>query len=486
MKKYTLYIFAFFYFVSSISALELFTPPHEVSSRSFMFTRPGYYHLSMHEHLWHNIIYNKKSKQLAAFQIYSFFQRSLEKSKISRFFLINRNNELLVSGDANTDDAEILDVRAEWLNLSENFRGKLSVNPRQQQFGFVIEYNQDLKKLFDSWFFRDSYISIQIPFVAVDNDLRLRQSDITNPGKSIALPRDIIEAFKQDAWKFSRVEGERTRVDIAEIKIMLGRSFYSKNDFQITYYTHFIIPTGNRQDAKFLFDPVVGNNRHVGLGGATLFQIRLNRDPSKFSFCFFFNLEGTLLIRNTQFRTYDLRENLSENIKKPWSRFMLYNKKGATPNDKIPGVNLLTLETTVWPFNMIDFSAGWRFKTERIELELGYNIWGHGDERLRLSRPLQETFGIAGKEPGKTASKSTIDKREVDDKEFVAITEFDIDLESAKSPSALNHKVHAAGGIKNIGKRMDGFIGAGWFVDIPQKNSALKLWGVWVKLGTTF
>ena len=476
MKKYAIAFFTLC-IITQLSA-----DPQEVFGRSFMFTRPAYYHLSMREHLWHDIAFNKKGDMLGGFQLTTFFQRSLNLDKIARYFLINGKNVLLVSGDGNAGDLDIRDVRAEWLKLPNNFRGKLSMRPRQQQFGFSLEYNQELKKWLDVRFLRDWYLSIVVPVVAVDNDLRLTQRDVINKGTN---PADIIEAFKQPEWQFSRIEGERSRLGVAEIKVLLGSSYMSENHFQVGYYSALTIPTGKKQNPKFLFDPVVGNNRHVGLTGAVNFQILLNRDPSTLAFCFFINLESTLLIRNNQFRTFDLKG-------KPWSRFLLFNKKGEPPNQNIPGVNLLTREVTINPYNMVDFSMGWRIKNEHMEFEFGYNIWGHGDERVRLRNPIEETFGIAGTAANRTASKSTINNLAADDTDnqnnplFVAITESDLDANSTQSGSALNHKVHMSGGAKHIGKKMDSFIGAGWFIDLPQKNSPLKLWGIWVKLGATF
>lgn len=470
MKKYAIAFFAL------CIITKLYADPQEVFGRSFMFTRPAYYHLSMHEHLWHDIVYNKKGDQLGGFQLTTFFQRSTTQDKIARYFLINGKNNLLVSGDLNTQDKDIRDIRAEWLNLSSNFSGRLSMSPHQQQFGFTLEYNQDLKKWLDVKFLRDWYLGFVVPVVIIDNDLRLKQTTVINKGTN---PADIIEAFKQKEWKFSRIEGNRTQLGVAEIKIIFGSSYMSENHFQIGYYSTVIIPAGKKQDPKFFFDPVVGNNRHPGIGGAVNFQILLNRDPSEFAFCFFLNLESILLIRNKQLRIFDLRE-------KPWSRFMLFNKKGKAPNQNIPGVNLLTREVVVNPFNIVDFTMGYRLKNETIEFEVGYNVWGHGDERVRLRNPIKEIFGIAGTTSDKTASESNISNREDDDAEFVRITECDFDANSAQSGSALNHKVHMSGGVKHIGTKMDGFIGVGWFVDLPQKNSALRLWGVWVKLGSTF
>ncbi len=472
MKKYALTFFILICF-----STYLYAGLQEVFSRSFMFTRPAYYNTAMQQQLWHSIIYNKRGNSLSSIQLITFYQHSIDQRKTQRYFLIKGKNELLVSGDANVTLLATRDVRAEWLNLPNNFKGNLAINPEQQQLGFFIEYHQDLKEWIDHSFFNKTFLDISIPFVSVENDLNLVQFNVAN--KSNTAPHDIIGAFQQQAWKYSKITGKRSRFGAAEIKINFGRSYLSEDYFQIIYSSSLTIPAGKTQDPQFIFDPVVGNNRYVGLGGAVNFQIKLNSDPSQYSFCFFINFEAIYLIRNKQFRTFDLKH-------KPWSRFLLYNKQGAKPNQNIPGVNLLTVDTVSRPFGMFDFSGGWRIQNEQFEVELGYNAWGHGDEHLKLRRKFTEVFGIAGSRADITASQSTINQQATDDAMFTPVTETDLDLDSAASRSALTHKAFLAGGVKKIGRKIDSFIGAGALVEIPQKNSALKNWGIWGKLGAAF
>jgi len=269
---------------------------------------------------------------------------------------------------------------------------------------------------------RDMYISIIAPILCVENDLNLTQSDIANEGT--AIPQNIVQAFNQPSWNYGKIRKQKRHTNLAEIKILLGTSYESRDYFQVNYNSLLVIPVAKKQNAEFLFDPVVGNNRHMGIGAALNIQALLNRDPSRIAFCFFLDLESTLLIRNKQNRTFDLR-------KKPFSRFLLMNKKGAEPRTNVPGVNLLTRRATIKPFNMVDFAMGWRTKTKQAEFEAGWGIWGHGYERIAHLKPFKEVFGIAGTE-GKTASKSTIANQAQDDPNdtFVPITLFDIDTAS--------------------------------------------------------
>lgn len=321
-------------------------------------------------------------------------------------------------------------------------------------------------------------------FVAsvVKNNLRLRQFNVTNPSPDF--PHDILQAFNQPTWCYSRIVNEEKRSGLAEVKLKLGTSYISEDHFQLNYYTAIAIPTGNKQNAHTMFEPVNGNNHHLGIGAGINLQVPLNRETSSYAWCFFLDLESVILIRNKQFRTYDLFNNgFSHN---PWSRFLLMNTMGTIPSTNLPGVNYMTQKITAKPFNVVDFALGWRISNEYIEGELGYGIWGHGNERTDLNQPYTEIFGIAGSGPGKTASKSTIAFQAPDDAQFVPILKSDFYRQSGESFGGFTQRAFGSLGWIKKGIKSDRVFGAGWSVDVPFHDSLLQLWKVWIKLSVTF
>ncbi len=475
-----------------------YADPQEIFSRTFMFTRPASYNIAMDQQLWHNFVYSKEGPLYGGMQLIGFYQNSRPRDKVARYFLINGKNDLFISGDSNSDFLFSRDIRAEWVNLPTDFQGTLSVCPQQRQIGFKVMYNQDLKKFFDISFLKNWSIGAELPVVMVENDLNFSQCDMSTTMTETGREPDIFSAFNQCAWKFARIPTKKQTIMRPErLTLTLGRSLMDYDFFQLASRLSLDIPLGPRQDSEFLFSPYVGMNRHVGLGGAVYMQVLLNRNPEKIAWTFFANLDGTYYFRNKQFRTYDLKG-------KPWSRYMLYTRKGSTPGTTVPGVNVLTLDTVVRPYGFADFSMGWRINVAPFEFELGYDLWGFGGERVKPRSDLQtpfnracgglNEFGIAGigaitdknQLIAATASQSTISCLAADDTEFVAINENDLDLCSAAAGSILNHKVHAAAGIEHIGDNMNGFAGFGFYFEFPQKNSALATYGIWFKIGATF
>ncbi len=87
------------------------------------------------------------------------------------------------------------------------------------------------------------------------------------------------------------------------------------------------------------------------------------------------------------------------------------------PQAYTPGVNVLTRNVRVYPFSYVDFACGFRLTSEWFESEIGYGIWGHGDEKIELTcvstcltTMSMEYAGSApeGYSKAVTASRSTI------------------------------------------------------------------------------
>lgn len=177
---------------------------------------------------------------------------------------------------------------------------------------------------------------------------------------------------------------------------------------------------------------------------------------------------------------------------------MLFTHKDSPPGTTVPGVNVLTQAVKTTPMGIFDFSTGWRLQIETVNIDLSYNLWGHGREKISLNEDcctLDFTqYGIAGKgtiishdkEVAASANQSTINQQAADDLAFITINPLDIDLRSGASTGTLNQKVQIAIGTECKDKPIESFFGAGACFDFPYKNSALKTWSLWLKGGASF
>jgi hypothetical protein len=484
---------AFFIFLF-FCCTSLHADRQEKIGRSFMFTRPLFAYLPLADAGWHELIYKKTHAHGACLAITPAYQHSTKSTKINRYFSPAPIDTILVAGDQAPENIKCKrGVRAEWLQLAPTYVGQFHFNPIQSQAALIVDYNQDLWPCTDTPFFKDTYISISLPIVHVKNNLELVQCGATGAGTEF--PTTLSQAFANPAWHYAKIAPKKTKTTLGELKLRWGMFFLQEEHNQFGYYFGLSLPTSKKQNPVYWFDAVAGYDGHLGINGGIACQFLLNRNPERCTVCFFANFDDVLLVKNHQIRTFDLKE-------KPWSRFLLFNSNPANscPQTNIPGVNVLTRKVAVHPYNVTDFSAGWRVRTRHCEWEIGYNLWGHAQENLKLYDEEKHTsccpteWGIAGLLPGTTASKSTIANRipKTYDTDgcgnplFIPIKDCDIDVKSAAASSSVNHAVHMSLSVFCTGTRADGLFSVGLFAEYPQRNSALQTWGIWGKIGASF
>jgi hypothetical protein len=482
--------------------------------RSFMFTRPIVQNIALIQAIWHSYIYEKQGPAQASLQVIGVFQESIPTRATNSYFLFNCKSEVTIAGDA-TLSIQDRDARAEWFNLPSTFSGTFAVHPQQRQWGVLLEYNQNIDNLIKLDFLKGYWIDITVPFLGVRNSVHPTQRIMTPVVTPIApgAPVDLLTAFDQPDWRYAKFVNSRSKTGIAEIIIRFGKAYMSEHNNQVAYYSGVRVPTSTQQRAEFVFDPVVGNNEHVGFITGVNFQVVTNRNDYEYATCVFLNIENSFFMSNIQRRTFDLLYNpdvdpqngipvhtipargLSQN---PWSRYLLLNKNDGGPSQNIPAVNVLTREVHVHPYGMVDAAFGIRFLYHGWELELGYNIWAHPAEHLELVHCFPAVYGIAGtKDPNNpifptTASKSTIDNLAVNDVNFngdpifVPIGAHDLDLRSGAAKDTLTHKLYGTINYGLKGHTFDGFLGIGGWWEMPQCNTALQLYGLWLKIGGSF
>ncbi len=461
-------------------------------SHSFMYFRPAAHNLASEQALWHYYSRTKQGPVLGCLQILPFYQKTGTNTdyddKAATYFMPHCKQVLTVQGDSVIPIHEPRDVRAEWLGINNpNFSGRMSLHPHQQQFGVILEYQQDLAEFTASKFFEPFWFSLMLPFVVVKNDPGLRQFEVQNPGSAPG-PSDIVQAFNQATWRFDRIGCGARKSGLAEAKVKFGVNFATRRDAEVGLYTIASFPTASRQQGTYLFAPFLGNNAHYIYGTGANFQIPFSSEWDERQIFLFAEIEHLYMWGNTQLRTFDLHG-------KPWSRFMMYNSSDGFQTN-VPGVNVLTRKVHVRPDSFVDFVTGFRGRwNNMLEIELGYNLWAHGHERIELMHttchecdeeiPIS-LYGIAGSGPGVSASNSTIAQLAPDDTTFQPLNISDIDLESGGAGATITNRLHGSIGYGYSGCSFAGFIAFGGFYEGPMNNASFQQWGVWAKIGASF
>lgn len=449
-------------------------------SETFLYTRPCYERLNAYEAFWQNMTYYQDCFPHSNMQAIFFYQNSVNKrnDQFRQYFLMRDKDELVVRGD----DITLIDrdIRAEWLQLPANYNGTFTMLPHQEQFGALLVARKDLKNTFHWDFLDNLWVGVQVPIAFVKNKINFSETSTQTP--------TILSKLSSQDLIYDRIVQCTNTLGFTEIEFLFGARFQPANSLQLATRTGLIAPLGNKYDGKIFYEAIRGYNRHLAWETTINSQVTLNCSEVC-NLYLYMDFQSILLFPNHQRRTFDL-------VDRPYSRYLLMVTD--TGQNNIPGVNLLSPEVKVKPFNLIDVCAGFRVKKGCLEVQLGFDLWAHGNEELELRHPWQANFGISSQTSDTTpegfpatASDSTIKTLASPDKDcqgnfaFVPILAEDLDFRSAVSRGTYTTGIELAIGWAHDSPRTSGFIGIGGFVDFPANNAALELWGVWFKLGAS-
>ncbi|KKP29259.1 MAG: hypothetical protein UR12_C0011G0006 [candidate division TM6 bacterium GW2011_GWF2_30_66] len=188
-----------------------------------------------------------------------------------------------------------------------------------------------------------------------------------------------------------------SKVGIADLRGTLGYNFILKEDGHFGIYGILAAPTGNRPNAWYLFEPIVGNGKHwelgAGLSCSWIFHRCTSKSDDKYLGLY---LDATIshLFKSKQCRSFDFDC-------KPGSRYMLLEKMGAnTDNIKanidseatpttyqyksnlIPAINWSTFCVDVSIAAQADIAIKLTHVKENWNFDIGYNFWARTGEKF--------------------------------------------------------------------------------------------------------
>jgi len=439
-----------------------------------------------------------------------YFQTFNEK-ELGEYFFFNRTNTMRF-GPAGTDG---VDVFARNFFLNDDFDGAVTAQPRSRNFVVDINFFLGL----DEWV-RGLYFRVDAPINWTSWDMRLTETR-TSAGTQIAANKlgnmnveasplnSIVEAWKgttlspntfpdlKQQMRYARIDGKQTKTSVADLTFVLGYDFICNECSHFGFNFQVVAPTGTRPDAEFVFEPVVGNGRHVEVGGGLSGHYVLWDNGCDQSFSVFFEGFVNHMFRAKQKRTFDLKEN------GVGSRYLLFKRFDPTNGDYADevlfGPNVLTREVKVRNNAHGEAALMFDYQNCGFTFDVGYNIWGRTEDQITITEGIPaNTFGIQGNtDTGNPAAASTNNTQSETDiqgnfapalpGDQVFVSTDDLDIDSARHPGAVSHKLftHFAYTWENCDYLP--FLGMGGEVEFSGRdNRALDQWGVWVKGGFTF
>lgn len=474
----------------------------DYSQKTYLSTRPHGVNTAMEYTTWHEHAYKMKDRSLRAnVQATGFYMRSQESGDLGKYFGIGNGRNSFVIGRlpaaANTDNADIENglIIHDFQGgnaANRTLKGTVNFNPRQEAFGFRLDWFQDITHPFDKLYFKAS-----APVVHVSNNIRMTIPDSRATGDTATAAGagpvvgttnfSLIDFFNgnvsvlapatnrnlQSPLTKAKIAGRRSATGLADLDLALGYKYLYDEKKHVFISLDVTIPTGNRVRGTYLFEPICGNGRHFGLGGSIDSGIQLWRSE-KATLRLLGVARYKYLFENTEQRTVGIKGFR-------FSEFFLLGTNGVT-GPLTPAANVLTLPIAVKPGHMFDASGIFAFNSNGFTIDAGYNFFWRDQETVHLKSGFQDNvFGIAssnfdttgafGAAPADFLTNTTL------------LTTANLDLAPVKTPALLTHKIFAGlGYTAHMYKKYPISFGIGGSYEFATSNADLENYAAWAKL----
>jgi len=349
------------------------------------------------------------------------YTKSFSHEKINKF-LFGKDlvdcNTLLIQG-SKVEKRNGKAWLADYFGLPQTFSSKVEFRPRIENAIVDLSIYTSLDEMAEGLYFR-----INAPIVWTQWRLNMceRLIDSADDGFDGGymeffeidrdnLPCDFVNAVNGDTkWgdmtnsmKFGIMANcKMTETKLADIHVAFGWNFALDEDYHFGFNIRGSIPTGNVPDARYFFEPIVGNGGHweagVGLTGSTIFWRSQEKEDCYAGIWMDANL--THMFKANQWRSFDF-------CGKPNSRYMLLAKMGSNTDQDtlisggdqdvalpaeykyqrqlVPAINYTTFNVEVKVSLQADIALKLGYVRDNWSFDLGYNFWARTGEKFMFT-----------------------------------------------------------------------------------------------------
>jgi hypothetical protein len=461
-----------------------------------------------------------------AFQAVLFGSRTTNSDDLARYFFPDAQESLLAVTDIATPlpgFTKTKNLLAQDFNVftkTPDFESVIRIAPEQSIIGLGLHYRQSFWKNHDRG--RGFWLSVSAPIMHVKNSMNLCENVINDGGGADEAANDVVvanmtQALCQPAWKFGKICGDCSmkKTGLGDIEFKVGYEWLQHEPAHMESYLGLVIPTGNRQEGEYVFEPIIGRGKYVGIMFGSCLGLEIwNNEAGDKNIRYELANHTEILLKRNQVRSFDLKN-------RPWSRYLpVYaNEEAATEastqtnasyrlNNNTPGINVFTQEVKVTPGLTHDINTAFIFSVRRFQGEIGYNFLAKRGEKVELECPWQPVVALkhfVGN--GQTNPIRTIDGSKYYEQivaaladssvqlipvtlanyETSVITEAQLDLNSAATPALFANTLYGTLGFHCQEREYPIFGNFGGSYTFSQNNNAVpRRWVLWAKAGVSF
>lgn len=354
-------------------------------------------------------LYNECEQNYGTISFAIEYGRTFSASKMANMLF---GGECISISGSSSFDRNQTDVLADYFGLPRDYKSVMRVAPLISNAVFDLDWYM----AFDEWV-QGLYLSLHVPIACTAWALNPSET-VINPGSAIdpagymgsekiarsGLPATILSAWQglttfgdmQEPLEYGLILERETMSRVTEIQLSVGWDFLQDPEYHLGAFVRGAVPTGNYRKARYLFEPVVGNDHHATVGGGFtghwIFWQDQEYDQS-------LGIYGVAVVEHL----FNVKEKRSYNfINGLGSRFMLLQEiqpqQEQDPAQQlffgveqadfqytgrlIPAINQTTFDSIIKVSLQSDIAIELTYTCGKWLCDIGYEFWGRSAEQL--------------------------------------------------------------------------------------------------------
>lgn len=395
---------------------------------------------------------------------------------------------------SNADSTASQWIQGDELYAAQNYLdATITYSPVREAWGVDVWFHKDLTFIHNSlsW-------DVLIPFVNVTQTMGIQyQGTASTPlPSSYTAPTAPLQSatiadyfagnvsqpaghWQQAALKYLKINGKRTKRGLSDIVTSLKWLAVSNDQGELLFRFFGVIPTSNKPTCEYLFEPMLGNNQHWGIGAGFDGMLTIANND----YCRVYagmSCEATYLFKNQQMRTggYFFDHSILD--------FIWYGLAGQDGQKGLfPAANILTQKADVQPGVYVESTVNLQLWAGPVGASLAYTLKGRGEEKVTFNKWPKGTYSIANQNyDGITNFSSTTNSL---DGGTTPINLDSIDPEVAASPEVVTHTFHAMLSCRAIDYNdMKCSLSVGGDVSVAESHGAVTGYAIFGRLAFSF
>lgn len=474
------------------------------SQKTFMSPRPIGFYSPMEYTTWHDHVYKKRENPHlhTHFMVTGFYVGSQNDGGIAKYFGAGDGSHGLSVGTLDQLDAGQVNIWNQLLIKSVNpstLAGTITFDPEQEMWGARLDFFQDVFKPFNAMYFKAS-----LPIVYVQNNMGMTVANghtmvIETGNKTVSL-QDFLAGRVDNSsltdvsgndnpnmlnpLKKAKIDGRRTKTGASDLDLTLGYKFHQAKNSHFFGHVDCLVPLGNHPRGDYLFEPVIGNGGHVGLGlgidaGASLWHNKRS------DVTFLATLNYQYLLERNESRTIPVKNAALTSVNiNSFTHYLALGQNGQVARPLEPAANILTRDVSVRPGSTFDGSLAFAFKSSGFTIDLGYNLYFKDKESVKLPTFEDGVWGIST-----SAFDTSSIVTQFNDGTTIGglITKDALDMTAITSPWQTTHSIFGGFGYTTkMYKKYPASVGIGGAYEFAADNAAQERASVWLKAMFSF